>query len=511
MARYEHKNFYFLLALLVSFSFVLRIVVYFSLRNTHYPDEVFQVTEPAHRLLFGTGYISWEWVVGARSWLWPGIVAGLMALGHLAGDDPDRILLPVSLFMAAVSTIPVVCGCLWGRRFGGNAGALVVGALNAVWVDLVYMAVHPLSDVVAANCLVLFLYLAYPHQAAEGRARLFWAGVMAGATVVLRIQLGPALAVASIMICGWREPWRRWVPLGLGAMIPVAALGLLDWATLSVPFQSVIVNLQMNLVEHVSTDYGVSPWYGLLGAYFAFWGGALPLFLLCVLGGAWKLPVAAVTAGMIFLTFSLFDHKEYRFAYPAIPLLVTLAGLGTAQAVSFLQRQRLPMFSSALSVPAIAVVLWTATSCVLAASGPYVTLWTRDRSFLKAFHYMAYRPDICGVALYRMSVLLTPGRSGLPLATPLYETDQTRLARDAAGFNALLAWPNASVPDPQFSKAACFDGVMNEAREPRQSVCVWVRAGGCTPGIASPPPVNWPDHLSGRATEGERIDEEYQD
>ena len=511
MSKNENGKFYFLLASLISFSFFLRIIVYLSFRNTHYPDEVFQVTEPAHRLLFGTGYVSWEWVVGARSWLWPGIVAGFMALGRLGGSDPDRILLPVSLFMAATSTLPVLCGALWGRRFGGTAGALVVGTLNAVWVDLVYMAVHPLSDVIAGNCLILFLYLACPQQPARTRSRLFWAGVMAGATVVLRIQLGPALAVASIMVCGWREPNRRWLPFCAGAMIPLAALGLLDWATLSVPFQSVIVNMKMNLVQQVSADYGVTPWYGLLGAYFVFWGGALPIFLFCVLGGAWKLPVVAATAAVVFLTFSLFDHKEYRFAYPAIPLLVTLAGLGTTQAVSYLQRQRLPMFSSTLSVPVIAVVLWTATSCALAASAPYATLWTRDRSFLKAFHYMAYRPDICGVALYRMSVLLTPGRSGLPLTTPLYETDQNRLEKDAPGFNALLAWSNASMPDSQFSKAACFDGVMNGAGESRQTVCVWVRAGACTQGVALPPPVNWPAHLAGRSTEGVRIDEEYQE
>lgn len=511
MTRDKHKNFYSLLALLVSFSFVLRIVVYFSLRNMHYPDEVFQVTEPAHRLLFGTGYASWEWLVGVRSWFWPGIVAGLMALGRLAGPDPDQILLPVSLFMAAASTIPVVCGCFWGRRFGGTVGALVVGALNAVWVDEVYMAVHPLSDVIAGNCLILFLYLAFPGQPAQARSRLFWAGVMAGATLVLRIQLGPSLAVAAIMVCGWRKPLSRWLPFCAGAMVPVLILGALDWATLSVPFESVIVNVRVNLFEHVSADFGVSPWHTLLSFYFEAWGGALPIFLLFIVGGATRLPVAAVTAAMIFLTFSLFSHKEYRFAYPAIPLLVTLAGLGTLQVVSYIQRQRLAMFSSSLSVPVIAVVFWGATSCALATSPIYLALWGKGRGFISAFRYLADRPDICGVGLYRMSILLTQGNSGLPPDVPLYETDEAHLAHDKLGFNALVVWPNAMVPDAQFSKAACFGGSIDEARRPRQAVCVWVRSGACSPGVALSPPVYWPDHLPGRATEGERIDEEYQD
>ncbi len=508
MASYIKDRQFIILSLLVLAAFLLRIGLFLAARNTHYPDEIFQVTEPAHRLLFGTGYVSWEWIVGARSWLWPGFVAGLMALGHLAGDDPDRIRLPVFLFMAAASTVPVLCGILWGRRFGGMTGAVVTGTLGAVWVDEIYMAAHPLSDVIAADCLAAFLYLACPHRPAEGWRRLFWAGVLAGTTLALRVQLGPALAVAAIMVCGWRAPRGRWLPFLLGSAIPVALLGALDWVTLGQPFQSVVVNIRMNVIERVSGDFGVSAWYWLIGFYGELWGGALPAFLLAVFAGARKLPVLAATAGAIFVTFSLFDHKEYRFAYPAVPLLVTLAGLGTTEMVLFVQRQRLAIFTSPSSVTFIAVAFWAATSSALALSPLYQSFRITDRAFIDAFRQVAARADLCGVALYRISIVRTPGNSGLPPHTPLYQTDETRLAADAPAFNALIAWPRAVIaPETGFTKAGCFGEPMDGAPH-LPDVCVWVRSGSCTPGAASLPPVNWPARLAARAGDQKAMEED---
>lgn len=49
----------------------LRLLVAFSQPNIVWPDEVFQVVEPAHRLVYGNGIVAWEQVVGMRSWLFP--------------------------------------------------------------------------------------------------------------------------------------------------------------------------------------------------------------------------------------------------------------------------------------------------------------------------------------------------------------------------------------------------------------------------------------------------------
>ena len=69
-------------------AFALRLAVSIAVPNIHWPDEILQVTEPAHRIVFGTGIVAWEWLVGIRSWLLPGVFAGLMAIGReRPGDD----------------------------------------------------------------------------------------------------------------------------------------------------------------------------------------------------------------------------------------------------------------------------------------------------------------------------------------------------------------------------------------------------------------------------------------
>ena len=53
-----------------------------------WPDETFQYLEPAHRLVFGSGIITWEFLDGIRSWFLPGIVGGVMWLVAQAYPDP---------------------------------------------------------------------------------------------------------------------------------------------------------------------------------------------------------------------------------------------------------------------------------------------------------------------------------------------------------------------------------------------------------------------------------------
>jgi len=70
--------------------------------SMHHPDEIFQYTEQAHRLVFGYGTVPWEYRYGMRSWLVPLLSAPLMALGHLIA--PSTLLyakLPTFLSIAS--------------------------------------------------------------------------------------------------------------------------------------------------------------------------------------------------------------------------------------------------------------------------------------------------------------------------------------------------------------------------------------------------------------------------
>ena len=258
------------LACLLILAAGLRIWIANFQPNLIWSDEIYQVVEPAHRLVYGTGLTAWEYAVGMRSWLFPGVIAGVLWVGRLFGSDPAFKQIPVQLFMVLCSLIPVTVAYRWGERLDGARGGVIVGGFVALWVDLLYFAAHPLSDVFAADVFMAALYAALPLTTAPGPRRLLIAGLLFGLTFVLRIQLGPALLVAAIFACG--RDLRSWRALISGGTVILLAAGLLDWITLGTPFRSIGLNLWLNIAKGVSSDYGTAPAAYFLIAPILFWG-----------------------------------------------------------------------------------------------------------------------------------------------------------------------------------------------------------------------------------------------
>ena len=69
-------------------SATLRIAVGLTFPNYIVPDEIYQYLGQAHRLVFGHGYIPWEFRVGLRSWLIPLALAVPMAAARLVDSSP---------------------------------------------------------------------------------------------------------------------------------------------------------------------------------------------------------------------------------------------------------------------------------------------------------------------------------------------------------------------------------------------------------------------------------------
>jgi GPI mannosyltransferase 3 len=76
------------LAALVVLAIALRLEPILVEPSAVWPDEIFQASEPAHRLVYGSGLVAWEFQLGVRSWLLPGVIAALMELARIAGDGP---------------------------------------------------------------------------------------------------------------------------------------------------------------------------------------------------------------------------------------------------------------------------------------------------------------------------------------------------------------------------------------------------------------------------------------
>ena len=123
---------------LVLLSIGLRLVPVLFVPSLNWDDEIFQATEPAHRLVFGYGIVAWEFQLGMRSWILPGTIAGLMQLSRLIGDGPAYYLPLIATALALLASAPVLCCFLWARRWYGPVPALAGGIVVAVAPELVY-------------------------------------------------------------------------------------------------------------------------------------------------------------------------------------------------------------------------------------------------------------------------------------------------------------------------------------------------------------------------------------
>jgi hypothetical protein len=488
------------LAGLLAAAACLRMAVAHFRPNIIWPDEIFQVVEPAHRLVYGYGLIAWEYVVGMRSWLFPGAIASALWAGRFFGSAPAIGLTAVQLFMVAFSLLPVAAAYRWGERLDGVRGGTVVGGLSAVWVDLIYFAPHPLSDVIASDVLAAGLYAALPLTTRPSQSRLACAGALFGLTFALRMQLAPALAVAAAFACG-RAP-RAWGAVLLGGVAVLLPIGCLDWLTLGTPFQSIWLNYWLNVVKGVSSSFGTeSPVYFPAFAV-GLWGGAV-LFLIVAqtVIGARRFPALFAIAVTIFVTQSIIQHKELRFFYPVYPLLIILCGIATVEEIRDIGAQFGKRFSASSAPAILSVALWTVISFMTATRPGYQAELTRRRELIDAFALAARLPSLCGLELLDTPWPASPGSAALPPGIPIYNNVSQNALHDSAGYNVAIVhhFTPSRAADFAFAgryrRVACFDGTTDTDGKPQGTACVWVRGGACTPGVVKIPDPIWPAYF----------------
>ncbi|HUZ73897.1 MAG TPA: hypothetical protein VMU87_13015 [Stellaceae bacterium] len=459
-----------LLVAICAVGFVLRLLAVVAVPNLYRPDAIFQTIEQAHRIVYGTGVVPWEFVYGARSWLLPGVLAGVMGAARLVGDGPDYYLPMIAGLWAALSTSCVVIAFLWGKRFDGVAGGIVAAVAVALSADAIYYGARSAPEVIGAHVTLVATYLCEPGYLARSKRRLFAAGLLFGLAFLLRFQYAAAIGLV-ILWTGLRAPRWRLPPIVAGAVIVVLLGGLLDGITWSYPFESIWRNLVINAEYGVADDYGVTPWYAYFIALAWYWGAGAAVLLFLALLGSTRLPLLLAAAAAVVLAHSLIPHKEIGFIYLGILLVVVLAALGLARIVVW-TAAHLAADASRLGVTAACVLaaieFWTIFSFGEAASAGYMSRWDGDANTLAAALDVARLQAVCGVGLWGVKWDLSggytymnePGRLYLP-ATP------RDLAADAPGFNVIV-YLGTPPEGFGFVRKSCHG-----------AVCVAERAGGC--------------------------------
>ncbi|WP_095980027.1 mannosyltransferase [Melittangium boletus] len=307
-----------------------------------HPDEVYQLLEPAWFRAHGYGVMAWEWRVGLRNWAAPGVASWLLRLA-------DALGLTHPLAYRAVLAVPQVLlqgWMLWAtyrfaeRRVGPGPALLAVLGVGLYGPVLVF-AGRTLGESLSAAFLVVAME-ALDRQEAPVRA-----GLLGGCTLGLAVVVRYGSAVMVLVALAWLVGARRWKVLlftclaGLGVAL---ALGALDWVTWGKPFHSLLAYVDFNVLSgQAARQFGASPpsFYALplLTALPPWFWGALPLGWL-----SWRrrpaVSLPGLCAAVYFTALCATAHKEERFLYPGLVLLVLAAAPQVAGFVGRLGAER---------------------------------------------------------------------------------------------------------------------------------------------------------------------------
>jgi len=440
----------------------LRIGLAVGSPNIFFPDEIFQTLEPAHRLAFGYGVVSWEWRFGIRSWVFPAFLAGVMRASAWLGPGSSGYILGITIVLSLISLTAVWFGYAWAKRASGTPAALIAAVACSFYFGLVYFAPKALNEVVAAHVMLPGLYFGVYGQKLGERRRLFLAGLFCGLAACLRIQLLPALVFALAYFCYPR--WRERIPALLaGVSAPVLLFGAVDWHTWSYPWQSFIGNYVANMVRGPGKEFSlIEPWYWYLLVLVALLGPAV----LLLFHGARRSPFLAVFCAIVVVSHSFIPHKEIRYMYPVLAPAVTLASMGIVDLLAEIKRG-IGLLDHPRWVTAIGAATLLICSALLAAR---CTDWYKTRWGDGAFDRLSRDPGLCGVGLYKAMWWESGGYAHLHRHVPIIQVESgTGLAKDAPLFNALIAPRGAPDIPSGFAPSQCWG-----------AVCLLQRAGACT-------------------------------
>ena len=286
-----------------------------------HPDEVMQYLEPAHRLVFGNGVSYWEFFYGARAWLVPGMVAGVLKVFDVVLlGEPFWYVGGVKLMFCAVSLLIPVGMYFFARGHFGEVSARVALLAGAFWYELVGFAHKPMTEFVAAALLMVLLALCV--RSSVDRGRMVWlVAFVAVLIAAVRLQYAP-LALLLLGVFFLRTDKKVQLVFASGAFL--LAVGVFDAITWDGGlFHSYITNIRFNLLIDEGRA-GETPGYQFLWWLLLASVGLSALCMVMALRHLRRYGLLFVLIGLVLLLHSVQAHKEYRFVFAVVPLWLVI-------------------------------------------------------------------------------------------------------------------------------------------------------------------------------------------
>ena len=452
------------LPLVLALAFAARAVVALSGDFVLHPDEIMQYLEPAHRLVFGAGVTYWEYFYGARSWLVPGLVAGILLLFDTVGlGQPVWYVAGVKLAFCAISLAIPAGMYFFARRHFSEAAARAALIAGAFWYELAGFAHKPMTEFVATAPIIALLALCV-RPAAAARVQALWpAALLAVLATAIRVQYAPlALVLLAIVLARTGRPMR----LVLAAAAFTLVVGVFDGVTWDGGlFHSYLTNVRYNLLLG-TLRAGESPpwqylaWLGLAGAGLSAACGVAALMRPRRYGF-----VLALIA-LVLVVHSMQSHKEYRFVFVVVPLWLLIGADLVARAAAGVRREA---WIRACAAGLLAAVSAAGILNALPWQQQVYRAWSKETGAVRfirdqdpifaAYRYLAAAPGVGAVWHVDRPHFNLPGYYHLHRAVPFYDV-ATRAAIGRSGAplavtvsHIVTEHPNLTVPGYALERA----------------------------------------------------------
>lgn len=299
-----------------------RLISVFVVQTAHVPDEYWQSLEVAHHLAFGYGYLTWEWIMRVRNYMYPYLLSIIYRILALISLDYVIVLTVLPRILQAIIS---AYGEYKFYEWTKNKWTLYSLCINWYWY---YCATRTLMNTVETACSMIACTM-FPWRDSNIRTvRYLW---IVGFLCMIR-------PTAVIM----------WMPLCLYHL----CTSLQNKMRLIYEYSKICIICCLSSILFDSYCYGtfvISPWeffrvnvfykigdlYGtqhllwyivcglpvLLGCYYI-------IFLLCI----WQImknpsyfhhqAVMLATICWTLGIYSLLSHKEFRFLLPLLPMCI---------------------------------------------------------------------------------------------------------------------------------------------------------------------------------------------
>lgn len=401
---------------------LLRVCFALITQNVDHPDEIFQYLEPAHRLVFGYGFITWEFRFGARSWLIPIVISiPLYLCRTLHLSNPSIYIPAVKILFCLISTSVIFSSYTIARNILSERAGLIAAVAATIWYELIYFSFRPLADVQSTYFLLLTMAFLVDREK-RGRPYLF--ALCAGLSTILRIQYAPVLMFMLVLTFFRWARVRSLICVVIYALVILLA-GLLDyftWGSLFASFYNTVLFMGMHDIGVLFAPSRPLLWH--IERLISTSGGLLLAAsgISCYFFRRFWLTITAI--GIVLVLHSLSPAKEYRYIFAAIPLML----ITTSMLYDFwltnnppLNRSKTPLIVGCAVLLGVSFAGYQNVLPNENTTFPFTPL-SQNQPYFKGFQYLSTQKDLAALLIDGRAIYQCGGYYYLHQNVPIYRT-----------------------------------------------------------------------------------------